>query len=218
MKTLIRIAAAALSVLTLIVNIYIELRPNYLVRTETKIRFAVVIILLLGIAFFYGVSESERMKRRRNYVKILFWYYIWVLANVLFFDNAFGRGFLRHAPLDAVNLEPLRTIKNYLIAYHYGNISLRLVVINLAGNFVAFGPMGFFLPALYRWERSIFFFTATLFWGITSVEVAQVYSGAGSCDVDDLILNLAGALVIFIVCRITPLWKYVCDITPREKT
>ena len=50
-----------------------------------------------------------------------------------FFDNAFGRGF-GHTSLDMVNLEPLRTVKNYLLAYGYGNISLRLVVLNLAGN------------------------------------------------------------------------------------
>ncbi len=49
--------------------------------------------------------------------------------------------------------------------------------------------MGVFLPALFRWQRSIFFFAATLTLGITAVEVAQVYTGTGSCDVDDLILT-----------------------------
>ena len=76
--------------------------------------------------------------------------------------------------------------------------------------------MGFFLPALFRWQRSVFFFAATLTLGITAVEVAQVYSGVGSCDVDDLILNLAGALIVFAVCRVTPLWRRVCAITKRE--
>jgi len=198
-------------------NLYIELAPRYIVQTETKLIFAGVIIVLLGIAFFFGASEGERIKRRRDYVKLLFWYYLWVLANVLFFDNAFGRGFHRHPTLEAVNLEPFRTVKNYLLAYHNHNIALRFVVINIAGNLAAFAPMGFFLPALYRWQRSIFFFTATLLLGITSVEVGQVYTGAGSCDVDDLILNLAGALIVFIVCRLTPLWRWLCSITPREE-
>ena len=147
---------------------------------------------------------------------LLFWYYLWVLANVLFFDNAFGRGFHLGVDYGAVNLEPLRTVKNYLIAYGYHNISLRLVVLNLLGNLVAFAPFGVFLPALFRWQRSIFFFTATLTLGITAVEVAQVYTGAGSCDVDDLILNLAGALIVFIFCRITPIWKHICRVNPRS--
>ena len=75
-------------------------------------------------------------------MQLLLYYYMWVLANVLFFDNAFGRGFTAHATLEAVNLEPLRTIRNYLLAYGYGNISLRLVILNLAGNLIAFAPMG----------------------------------------------------------------------------
>ncbi len=202
MKTLIRIAAAVLSVIVLCVNLYIELKPGYLVRSETKLLFAVAIVLLLGTAFFFGVPKIEAEKRRRNYIKLLFFYYLWVLANVLFFDNAFGRGFTHHATLEAVNLEPLRTIKNYLLAYHYGNISLRLVIINLAGNLAAFAPMGFFLPALYKWQRSVFFFAATMIQSIMAVEVLQVYSGAGSCDVDDLILNVIGALIVYMICRL----------------
>lgn len=180
--------------------------------------FAAVIIALLGAAFFFGLPKNIRKRRYRTYIRLLFWYYLWVLANVLFFDNTFGRDFTIHPSLSAVNLEPFRTIRNYLIAYHYHNISLRLVVLNLAGNLAAFAPMGIFLPALHRWQRSIFFFAATLALGITTVEVVQVYTGAGSCDVDDLTLNLTGALFVFIVSRVTPLWRHICAVTPRPQT
>ncbi|MBC5724326.1 VanZ family protein [Agathobaculum sp. NSJ-28] len=217
MKTLVRRLAAVLTAVLLCFNLYYELAPGYIVGPEQKLAVAAAFALLLGTALFYGVPAGARAKRRHDYMLLLFWYYLWVLANVLFFDNAFGRGFHAGADLGAVNLEPLRTIKNYLIAYGYGNISLRLVVLNLLGNLAAFAPMGVFLPALFRWQRSIFFFTATLTLGITAVEVAQVYTGAGSCDVDDLILNLAGALIVFVLCRITPIWKQLCRVNPRPQ-
>lgn len=217
MKTMIRALAAVLTAVLLCCNLYYELAPGRIVGPESKLLFAVGFAVLLGAALFYGVPDGARTRRRHDYVLLLFAYYLWVLANVLFFDNAFGRGFSMHGTLDAVNLEPLRTIKNYLLAYGYGNISLRLVVLNLLGNLVAFAPMGVFLPALFRWQRSIFFFTATLILGITTVEVAQIYTGAGSCDVDDLILNLAGALIVFLICRITPLWRRICAVNPRPK-
>ena len=89
----------------------------------------------------------------------------------------------------AVNLEPLRTVKNYLLAYGYDNISLRLVVLNLAGNLIAFAPMGVFLPALFRWQRSIFFFIAHA--EHHGVEVLQVYCGTGFKAMDDLISQCA---------------------------
>lgn len=217
MKTLIRRLAVVATAALLCFNLYYELAPEYIVGPEQKFAFAAAFVVLLGTALFYGVPKAARSKRRHDYMLLLFWYYLWVLANVLFFDNAFGRGISMHARLDAVNLEPLRTIKNYLIAYGYDNISLRLVILNLLGNLIAFAPMGVFLPALFRWQRSIFFFTATLTLGITAVEVAQVYTGAGSCDVDDLILNLAGALIVFIICRITPIWRHICRVNPRNK-
>ena len=217
MKTLVRRLAAVLTAVLLCFNLYYELAPGYIVGPEQKLAVAAAFALLLGTALFYGVPAGARAKRRHDYMLLLFWYYLCVLANVLFFDNAFGRGFHAGADLGAVNLEPLRTIKNYLIAYGYGNISLRLVVLNLLGNLAAFAPMGVFLPALFRWQRSIFFFTATLTLGITAVEVAQVYTGAGSCDVDDLILNLAGALIVFVLCRITPIWKQLCRVNPRPQ-
>lgn len=215
MKTFIRRLAAVLTAALLCFNLYYELAPNYVVGPEQKFAFAAAFVVLLWISMFFGVPKGARAKRRHDYMLLLFWYYLWVLANVLFFDNAFGRGMSMHATLEKVNLEPLRTIKNYLIAYDYGNISLRLVVLNLLGNLVAFAPMGVFLPALFRWQRSIFFFTATLMLGITTVEVAQVYTGAGSCDIDDLILNLAGALIVFVICRITPIWKHICRVNSR---
>lgn len=216
MKTLIRRLAAVLTAALLCFNLYYELAPGCVVRPEQKFAFAAAFVVLLWFALFYGVPGGAREKRRHDYVLLLFWYYLWVLANVLFFDNAFGRGLSMHATFERVNLEPFRTIQNYLIAYDYGNISLRPVILNLLGNLVAFAPMGVFLPALFRWQRSIFFFTASLTLGITAVEVAQVYTGAGSCDVDDLILNLAGALIVFVFCRITPIWKHLCRVNPRK--
>ena len=218
MKTFVRRLAAVLTVVLLCFNLYYELAPGYIVGPEWKIAFAAGFAALLGVSLFYGVPKGARGTRRHDYMMLLFWYYLWVLANLLFFDNAFGRGF--HISMDyltsyRINLEPLQTIRNYLLAYDNGNISLRPVIINLLGNLAAFAPMGVFLPALFRWQRSIFFFTATLTLGITAVEVAQVYTGAGSCDVDDLILNLAGALIVFVICRITPVWKHICRVNPR---
>ena len=180
MKTLLRGAATLLTAALLCFNLFYELAPNLVVGPEKKFAFAAAFAVLLRIALFCGIPEAQRQRRRRLYMQLLLYYYMWVLANVLFFDNAFGRGFTTHATLEAINLEPLRTIKNYLLAYGYGNISLRLVILNLAGNLIAFAPMGVFLPAVFRWQRSIFLFTATLTLAITAVEVAQVYTGNGS--------------------------------------
>ena len=159
MKSLLRGAATLLTAALLCFNLFYELAPNLVVGPEKKLVFAAAFAVLLRIALFCGIPEAQRQRRRRLYMQLLLYYYMWVLANVLFFDNAFGRGFTAHATLEAVNLEPLRTIRNYLLAYGYGNISLRLVILNLAGNLIAFAPMGeggfgydpvFFVPELRK--------------------------------------------------------------------
>ena len=173
MKNLIRGIAVLLTAVFLCFNIYYELAPGITVAPEQKFVFAAIFAVLLRAALFCGVPDNTRPIRRRLYMLALFLYYIWVLLNVLFFDNAFGRGF-GHTSLDMVNLEPLRTVKNYLLAYGYGNISLRLVVLNLAGNLIAFAPMGVFLPALFRWQRSIFFFNCFISLANTSSQIFHI--------------------------------------------
>ena len=116
MKNLIRGIAVLLTAVFLCFNIYYELAPGITVAPEQKFVFAAIFAVLLRAALFCGVPDNTRPIRRRLYMLALFLYYIWVLLNVLFFDNAFGRGF-GHTSLDMVNLEPLRTVKNYLLAY-----------------------------------------------------------------------------------------------------
>ena len=116
---------------------------------------------------------------------------------------------------DNLNLNPFHTIGNYwdilLQREHYLEkwdaavyaFQVRHAVINLAGNVVMFVPLGFFLPAVWKKCRGFF---RTLFCAagmIAAVEIAQLFSLRGSCDVDDLILNLVGVAVGYALFRLT---------------
>ena len=115
MKTLLRGIATLLTAALLCFNLFYEMAPGIVVGPEKKLVFAAAFAILLRIAMFCGIPDGQRPRRRRLYMQLLLYYYMWVLANVLFFDNAFGRGFTMHATFEAINLEPLRTIKNYQI-------------------------------------------------------------------------------------------------------
>ena len=99
-----------------------------------------------------------------------------------------------------MNLEPFHTIKlfwNVLDREEYR----RLAIINLGGNIGMFIPLGFFLPTLWaslqKWWRT---WLATLLI-MLAVELIQLFTLRGSFDVDDLILNLLGAAMGYIVYR-----------------
>ena len=102
-------------------------------------------------------------------------------------------------------LEPLDTIRRFLwVLRHSSNEAyIRHAVVNLVGNVVMFVPLGFFQPyllsSLRKWHKTMLTTVVLIF----SVEVVQYITGLGSCDIDDLILNLAGAWIGYILWRIT---------------
>ncbi len=103
-----------------------------------------------------------------------------------------------------LNLEPLVTIRLYLrlLLEDYGPYLRRHALINLAGNVVLFLPLGIFLPWLWPKNRRLWRVAAVTAGIITLVEVTQLFTLRGSCDVDDLILNVAGACLGYGLYRL----------------
>lgn len=99
------------------------------------------------------------------------------------------------------NLIPGSTIARYVRAVlrvlrGVGNpIMIRYAAINLVGNIVVFIPLGLFLPGLFPKQRRFWRFLLTVAALIVVVEVVQLLTFLGSCDVDDLILNVVGASI-----------------------
>lgn len=173
-------------------NIYAEHSGLFIVDLHIKAGFAAAFLLLWTLTCMpFGASCNS--KRHRIWLWGLFIYYLWVLSNLLFFDAVFGRDVARAG----LNMEPLYTIRNYLRAYRNGNIR-GLVILNLFGNLAAFAPMAVFLPALFRRQRNLLVFTFTIAVMVCAVEGIQLYTGTGSCDIDDLILNTAGAVAVWL--------------------
>lgn len=134
------------------------------------------------------------MERRRRVWA--FAAYCAVLAAVLF-----GRA----QRAGVVNLRPMETVCRYLrlLRGDY-RLELRLIaVVNLVGNMVLFVPMGYFLPRLWPKTRRLW---RCLLLGavvVLSVELVQLMGQVGSCDVDDVLLNLPGVAVGYGLYRLT---------------
>ena len=133
--------------------------------------------------------------------KVLFVFYAAVMLWLLF-DRERGLielDYWEHVRQN-LNLEPFHTIRLFWNALDQEEYR-RLAIINLGGNVLMFVPLGFFLPTLWKslrkwWKTWI----ATLLIMLT-VELIQLFTLRGSFDVDDLILNLLGAAVGYVVYR-----------------
>ena len=114
--------------------------------------------------------------------------------------------FDREQAEQSINLEPLRTIRLFVrvLLYDPNPYNIRLAIVNLFGNILLFIPLGYFLPRLWsglrKWWKT---WLATLLI-MSGVELIQLLTLRGTCDVDDLILNLLGAAMGYgIFC----IWK-----------
>src|SRR5574344_863630 len=111
-------------------------------------------------------------KIRKILAWIIFIAYIAALVYFVFFAESFGR-------TDSVsgyryNLVPLKEIKRYI--YHIHQLGIWAVVVNLAGNIVAFIPYGYCLPMVTEHRRkccSVLLYTFNL---SVMIELVQLIS------------------------------------------
>ena len=98
------------------------------------------------------------------------------------------------------NLIPLKTIKQYVINREYYNSETWIK--NLFGNIILFIPLGLSIPILnHRFLKVLPFLILNLLI-LLSVELIQVFSRVGTFDVDDIILNILGALIGLVITRL----------------
>ena len=128
--------------------------------------------------------------------RLLLWLYGLVMLWLLFGQRmeAWGAENYLDALRERINFVPFATIERFLwVLKNSRERGLLLhAVINLAGNVVMFVPLGLLLPMLWKPLRQFWMYLGVLLSLLVMVELLQLVTLLGSCDVDDLILNLAG--------------------------
>ncbi|MGE7762908.1 VanZ family protein [Peribacillus sp. NPDC097895] len=97
------------------------------------------------------------------------------------------------------NFIPFRTIIDYLFI---SDLNSNIRYINLIGNIVAFVPLGLFLPMLstklINAKKIVFLgFAISLFY-----ELVQLILSIGQFDVDDIILNVVGTYIGYLIFKL----------------
>ncbi len=81
---------------------------------------------------------------------------------------------------------------------------IRGAITNLLGNILLFIPLGLLPPLLWSWAGKLWK-TLLLAAGImTAIELLQMFLLVGTCDVDDLILNVTGAAIGYGIYKLCP--------------
>lgn len=147
-----------------------------------------------------------KIKKAKIIVWILFTVYLLILTKVILFkyplamveeillgDNVPPLNFR----LTQSNFIPLKSIWGFL----FNGISLRISLINILGNIIAFIPFGFLLPMVTGKINKIKSVIFSSFLLSLSFEIMQLLTGLGEYDVDDILLNVAGGVLGYLLLR-----------------
>ena len=113
------------------------------------------------------------------------------------FFYAYGSYYRSYSALPEYNLVPFKTILNLIINFKY--FDLEVWIYNLFGNIAAFMPLGLLLPAVMGMKRKL---AATVIFSLVfllAAETAQLIFRVGVFDIDDIILNMLGVLLGYMV-------------------
>lgn len=175
---------------------------SYTIKFSITQTFILVIIQMIGlVGYAYGARNVVKNKRRMFYIlhSIAFIIYLINLSYQLFLNPS-----LRHVnAVSHVNISPLKTIFLYYNAYTRHTLPIKNIILNMVGNVMLFMPFGYFMYILFKPMRSFlpyFFFFLLV---IIGVEVIQYIWKVGSADIDDIILNMSGILVLYIILKIS---------------
>ncbi|MDR1185679.1 MAG: VanZ family protein [Coriobacteriales bacterium] len=166
--------------------------------------------------------QRKQYKAPRIVLWTAFILYVLLLIFLLFIPIGFGRQLpfgLEHSQLSwsnytdhiadyflaRSNFIPFDSITSYLAVitnsgYYFG---IQSALTNLFGNLVVFAPMGVFLPWLFETQRRFGKFIITILSMLVAVELIQVLTMVGSLDVDDIILNAAGAVLMWLLLKVS---------------
>lgn len=139
-------------------------------------------------------GEGRRYRQRAMWALLL--YYLAILSVLLFFGGLFhiDRGWG-----GTVNLKPLHTIRSYLI--YYERTGSWVSIANLLGNVVITIPLGMLLPMMFPRLRRFWLTLPLCALFAVGVEYIQWRTATGAADVDDSILNFAGAFLGYLAVR-----------------
>ncbi len=226
MRKIINSIIIGISIILIGFVIIFSLLPNTVLNVIVTLGGFAIPIFLIIVTMIVEIKKSKDIQEKdyiRNFwLKILFIIYWLLLITILFLKNEYRMGGFENINtfskehFETSNIIPFATIIDYISRLFSNNINTSIVIINLATNLLLFAPMGFFIPILFKnrikniKQFGIIMVIITIF-----VEIVQFITYSGSTDIDDIILNTVGAIIVYMLMKtkfVKNLLKKVIDI------
>lgn len=185
-----------------------------------------VVISGYSAACFRSIGINNVAARKKVIGKrlfLLFIFYIVMLIDFTLIDDGMGRNIFNIFNWnstafadyinDSTNLVPFATVRLFINGYSNGKLTLFACFENIIGNFVAFMPLPFFTVCLFRRFNKWYSVFITVLISVLLVELLQFVFLTGASDIDDVILNVSGAMAFYGFLKIKCISKGISKIT-----
>ncbi|MBQ8662564.1 MAG: VanZ family protein [Eubacterium sp.] len=139
------------------------------------------------------MNEKQR-KYEKIVFRILFAIYVLLVIYFLFFAETTGRTISDRTY--HYNLILFKEIKRFIV--YREQLGMFAVTANLLGNVLIFLPFGMLVPFLTKRFKTFWSVALLTFEMSVLVELVQLVTKVGSCDVDDILLNTIGGMLGFV--------------------
>ena len=182
-----------------------EFVPSFFLSTAGRLVLLCMSCGFLWLGGFLLTKRSGNNRPMKINLRIFLALYLLLFATLTLFDPLWGRngGFViwnrelfEMYVQNSLNLVPFKTVLQY---FYRGTISQ--FVVNIIGNLVCLMPLGILLPLNFEKQRKTGIFLMTCVLIVSAVEILQFATLSGSCDIDDLILNVGGAFLIYLFTK-----------------
>lgn len=216
-----------LSIVFYLISLFIllfcfKVRLNSRIYIYTKVR---LILLFISCLFIYlsGFILVKKLNYSKKILKInliiYFLIYTITIITLTLFDEIFGRNglvlikwnreLLNSYIKYSFNIVPFKTIMLFVKGYINEFVSFKNFAINIFGNLFALMPYGMFIPLMFNKIDKYYKFLLLMVILVVGIELLQFITLSGSCDIDDLILNVTGASIIYFICKIKGVRKII---------
>lgn len=142
----------------------------------------IFLVVMICIRFMYLHNNQEKFVFYKEFMNLIFVVYAMLLFQLL--TNA-------EANVNSgMNLVPFTEILRY-------NVGTQGFYLNVIGNVLVFMPFGYFVSSYIKAKKVSHIILITAITSLT-VECVQRYIGR-SFDIDDILLNIVGAIIGFLV-------------------
>lgn len=208
MRKIINVIIISISMVLIGFVMIVSLLPNIVLNVIVTLGGFAIPVFLMLTTMIIEIKKSKDIQEenqiRNFWLKILLITYCLLLITILFLNNEYRMNKFQNINtfskehFEMVNIIPFATIIDYISRLVSNEINTSIVIINFSTNLLLFAPVGFFIPSLFSDKiTNIKQFTIIMIVLTLIVEILQFITYRGSTDIDDIILNTIGAVIVY---------------------